>query len=83
MHPADIQAALKKRGYSMADIGTALEVDRGAVYKVVHDKSRSRKIANAISKIIDKPVEEIWPDAYPDVYRRKRRAQNLMAFLSA
>ena len=83
MHPADIQCALKKKGVCMADIATALEVSSVSVSNVVAGKTKSRKIASAIAKVIDKPIDDIWPGVYTDVYRRKRRAHALMALLAA
>lgn len=64
MHPADIQAALKKAGYSQTAIAEALQVSRTAVSHVLHGRGTSRRIAAYIAKLIAKSLSDIWPGKY-------------------
>lgn len=70
MHPADIQAAMKKAQVAQADIARKLRVSEATVSKVVYDQSRSRRVANAISRAVGIPVSTLWPDAYVPARRR-------------
>jgi len=64
MHPADIQALLKKSGSSQKDIATRIGVTPQAVNRCVHGHIRSKRIAAAISEVTKFPVETLFPGAY-------------------
>lgn len=64
MHPADIQAALKKAGSSQADIARSLSITETMVYAVVHGRGRSRRVATEIGRVVGLSVRRLWPDAY-------------------
>lgn len=64
MHPADIQAALKKAGKSQADIARELRVTPATVSEVIHGLTTSRRIANHISKITGLSLSKLWPGRY-------------------
>lgn len=64
MHPADIQAALKKKGVTQRAIAGELEVSDVTINNVISGRGTSRRIANLIARLIDKDVEEIWPGRY-------------------
>lgn len=66
MHPADIQAALKKSGLSQKTIATALQISTTAVNGVIHGKYTSRHIAEYIAEKLGKTLEDIWPGRYTD-----------------
>lgn len=70
MHPADIQAALKKRGSSQAKIAEASNVSRAHVSYVIQGRSKSRRIAEAISTTTGIPVDRLWPGKYLDSNHR-------------
>jgi len=81
MHPADIKAALQKKGSSCAQIARKQNVDRSMVSQVVCGRGTSRRVAFEISRVIGRPVQEIWPGKYvPKIARSvahrsvKRRA---------
>jgi putative transcriptional regulator len=61
MHPADIAAALKRKGLSQADLARELGVSRPSVGEVIHGRSRSARIELAIAGRIALPVDVIWP----------------------
>lgn len=73
MHPADITAALKKRGSSQSAVARSVRgrsgnaVTPGAVHLVVKGQSTSRTIALGIAKAAGIPVGELWPGKYPDL----------------
>jgi lambda repressor-like predicted transcriptional regulator len=64
MHPADIQASLRKAGVSQKSIAEKLEVSESTITKVIHGSSKSRRIAEEISETIGKDIEDIWPGSY-------------------
>lgn len=65
MHPADIKAAIQKRGSSQAKIADAANVSRSHVSYVIQGRSKSRRIADAISRATGIPVDRLWPGKYP------------------
>lgn len=72
MHPADINAALIKRGSSQSALARELGVSQPLISGVIHSRIASRRVAQEISKRIAIPVEKIWPGVYV-LGRRKRR----------
>ncbi len=66
IHPADIQASLKKAGLSQKTIATDLKLSTSAVNGVIHGKYTSRPIAEYIAEKIGKTLEDIWPGRYAD-----------------
>lgn len=66
MHSADITAALKRKGFSQADVGTACAVGRGVANAVVRGVGRSKKVEDKISEITGIPLAELWPQWYAD-----------------
>lgn len=74
MHPADINAALKKAGTSQAQLARRLGVSHTAVCHVVNGRpnNRSRRIAKAISRASGISMKELWPDAYSRALSRSR-----------
>ncbi|HEY4761797.1 MAG TPA: helix-turn-helix domain-containing protein [Thermoguttaceae bacterium] len=66
MHPADIQAAIKKAGSSQAEIARALGVTRGAVSFVVAGHSTSERIATEIATITGIHIDRLWPGRYTE-----------------
>lgn len=66
MHPAFIIAELKVRGYRPIDVAKACDVTRFAVHNTIYSRPfPSPKVQKQISEIIEKPIEEIWPDREP------------------
>lgn len=70
MHPADIKAALQKRGSSQAKIADAAKVTRAHVSYVVQGRSKSRRIADLISNATGLTVERMWPGKYTTTDQR-------------
>lgn len=64
MHPADIQAALKKLGITQRTIANELDVSEVTVSTVIKGRVTSRRIADFISAKINRNVDAIWPDKY-------------------
>jgi lambda repressor-like predicted transcriptional regulator len=64
MHPADIQAALRKAGVSQQDIAQKYDVSKSTVSQVIHGISKSRRIAEEIAIVIGKEIANIWPGSY-------------------
>ena len=74
MHPADITAALIKAGTSQASIASELDVSHNAVSLVVHGRTKSSRIASAISKATGISIQTLWPGRYVSRDQMKRAA---------
>lgn len=64
MHPADITAALKRLGYSQADVARLVGTARSNVSAVVSGRSRSRTVEEKVSELTEIPLAELWPQWY-------------------
>lgn len=71
MHPADIQAALKKRGIKQVDIARSEQVSETQINRVIYGRDRSRRVENAISKAARIPASTLWPHWYSGTRRTK------------
>jgi predicted transcriptional regulator len=60
MHPADIQAALLKRGYTQARVAHELGVSTTAVSNVIWGKSTSARIERRIAQIIGATARDVF-----------------------
>jgi lambda repressor-like predicted transcriptional regulator len=72
MHPADIKAALQKKGYTQTRIASLATRRRGHVHKtavcrVIAGDLKSLQIATLIARIIELPVSQLWPGKYPEL----------------
>jgi len=70
MHPADIQAELKKNGVTQNQIATELKISAMSVSKEVNKIPTSEKIRKAIARAINKDRREVFPEYY---FRKNRR----------
>lgn len=64
MHPEDIKAAMRKKGVKPADLARHLGVSQMTVSNTLRGRTTSRRIADAVAKVIGRPVSEIWPAQY-------------------
>lgn len=74
MHPADINAALLKKGTNQTIISESLGISHVAVSHVIHGRSTSQRIAEAVSKATGISVAKLWPGRYPRQTRQKLAA---------
>jgi lambda repressor-like predicted transcriptional regulator len=67
MHPEDIRAELRKKGSNQSKLGRSLKppVTRSTVAKVINGQTKSRRIAEAVARIIEKTIDEVFPGQYP------------------
>ena len=74
MHPADIQAELKKKGVTQASIARDLGVSTFHVSAVIHDpeKRQSDLVMKTVAKAIGWDHREVFPEYYFNVKRRQR-----------
>ncbi|WP_278404875.1 helix-turn-helix domain-containing protein [Pseudoalteromonas ruthenica] len=61
MKPEEIKLAIRQKGYTLSMLADALEVNLATVSGVVCGHTQSRRTALAIAKLIDKPIEDIFP----------------------
>jgi len=63
MHPARIGAELKIKQVSYKDVARECKVSEAAVYNTIHNRPfPSPKVRREISRILEIPTEELWPD---------------------
>ena len=65
-----IKTELRNKGYSMSMIATALGCTPVNVHQVCQGANKSYRVAKAVSVVLEKPIEEIFPDtvSYHDVH---------------
>lgn len=61
MHREQIKAAIRMIGVTPAMIAEELNISQSAVTSIIAGRSTSARVQNYIAKLIDKPVNEIWP----------------------
>ena len=71
MHPEEIKAAIRMRGYTAASIADQLEVTRSAVSATMNG-APSERIRNRIAEILGKSVESLWPTKKATGLRRQK-----------
>lgn len=73
MLATEINAKLAKYDCSVSLLAEALNVKASSVSQIINRQSDSKRIANAIAKVIQLPVEDIFPDKpqYHKGYSRK------------
>lgn len=65
MSPHDINAILKKKGYTQELIASRLKIDdRSTISHVIHGRGRSSKVESLISELTNKPLNKLWPKWY-------------------
>ena len=86
MHPEDIKAAIRKRGYTLALVASRVDLGRpgraptkSAVSRVLRGDLKSARIAVCISQLIDVPVSTLWPGMYPAALDRRPAAKRRAA----
>ena len=69
-HPADIQAALKKKGYAVTHVARELGLAENSAHKVFSGPWATMEAR--IAEIIGVPPWEIWPSRYMGGLRMTR-----------
>lgn len=72
MHPADIQAALKKRDITQKELAAELGVSEMQISRVVNKGGPSERIMRAISRAINKDPHAVFPEYFFRTRRRKK-----------
>ena len=74
MHPADIQAALKRKKITQKQIAKDLGVSEMAVSLVINKRSVSDRIMRAIAKRIERDPFVIFSEYYISAANRRKAA---------
>lgn len=69
MHPEQIKAEIRMKGTTPAALADSLSLSRMTVSNVIHGRITSRRVADAISGLIRKPVTQLWPGRYDPAKR--------------
>jgi lambda repressor-like predicted transcriptional regulator len=64
MHPEQIKAEIRMQGTTPAAIADSLGLSRMTVSNVIHGRTKSARVATAISTLIKKPTAILWPVQY-------------------
>lgn len=72
MHPADIQAALKKRGITQKQISQEEGVSEFFISALIRKKTTSDRVMKKVARRIGLHHTEVFPEYYFNPNRRKR-----------
>ena len=62
MTPVEIKVELLRKGKTLAEIASGLDLTPGHVSQVVWGKRRSPVVEEAVAKAIGRPVQKVFPD---------------------
>jgi lambda repressor-like predicted transcriptional regulator len=71
MHPADIQAALKKAGLTQKAVAEEYGCSVFHVHRIIHEQKGSEPLMKFICQKIGKGIYEVFPDFCLKKYRKK------------
>lgn len=72
-HPEQIKANLRMKGTTPSALAQSLKCSRMMVSNVIHGRAVSRRVANAIGKLLGHRADQLWPGKY-EPKRTSRRA---------
>lgn len=61
MKPNEIKAALMLKNIRQTDIARRLKLRQSTVNDVIAGRGKSARVQNEVAKLLEKPVEEIFP----------------------
>lgn len=81
MHEVDVHGCIKKAGHSYVTIADHFKISQTTVRNVSRGKQKSHRVATYIAQLINKPIDDIWPDVYDYQPREsfKERCENARA----
>jgi lambda repressor-like predicted transcriptional regulator len=62
VHPEQIKAAMRMRGYTQAKFAEELGVHTSTLSQVIAGYGKSARIQSAIAALLNKTVKELWPN---------------------
>jgi lambda repressor-like predicted transcriptional regulator len=71
MHPADIQAALKKKGITQLAIAREIAVTPTSVSDTINKKRISDRVMKVIAEKIGRDIRRVFPEYYNQPPKRK------------
>lgn len=63
MHPEDIKAAIRKKGFTLSEMATMHGLKPQALSRAIHGRSSSN-VERVIAEFLGKRPIEIWPSRY-------------------
>lgn len=79
MHPAYIQAEIKKAGYTQKQIAKEFGCSEFHVHRVIHEGKGSEPLISFICEKIGREIHQVFPKHY---YRQKRRPKNTVSVIN-
>lgn len=73
----EIKKALNERGYSLAMLGRASDINPARFSTVIHRHESSRRVAGLVAKALDKPLTEVFPEYLQQEQARSLRLNKL------
>jgi lambda repressor-like predicted transcriptional regulator len=83
LHPADIQAELKKKGITQVMVAKALGVHPTTVGRVIQGKETSDRIMRFVAKAIKRDLHEVFPKHYTKQIKRAEGERIVAQLLAA
>lgn len=77
MDSLDIVHELKKRGKSQSQLARDLDMSISVVNSVIHGKVTSHTVAQHISSILGREINDLWPNQYVFKPRKTKRFMKL------
>lgn len=62
MHPAEINAEIRKAGATQTAIAETLGVSPATVSAVINGRIKSKRVASAIALVVSRSVVSLWPE---------------------
>ncbi len=59
-NPEEIKAAMRMKGTTPAALADELRLSKSTVSQIINGVGKSRRVQEAIAKLIGRPVDEIW-----------------------
>ncbi|MCC5856215.1 MAG: helix-turn-helix domain-containing protein [Idiomarina sp.] len=64
MKPEQIKYAIYSKGFDLTMLSNVLDKSPSLISKVIHGKGRSYVVAEAVAKILEMSVSEVFPNQY-------------------
>ena len=75
MHPEQIKAELRMRGWTLSALADSLQINLSTVSGVVAGYRTSAPVKEAIARLLDKQTKEIWPQERPRLRRTRAEVE--------
>lgn len=75
MNAEEIKAALQAQGITYAAIAEASDLTVSYISSIITRRTTSKRVSNIIAKVLQKPVEEVFPELFEPTKGHATRRQ--------